>query len=145
LDYPNAGSKTEKRSRADERYFEEFNYHFWERSETLFDILHNANTFTRRRHRNRTPPPTYEVPSILSTSHCESITNQRNRSASPIRRVPNSGNNTNNASRNLSNVTYSSSSELINITLALNLSALQNDSDLSMPNIEGPLESINEE
>ncbi|CAG8811820.1 20171_t:CDS:1, partial [Racocetra persica] len=41
-----------------------------------------------RRRRNRTPPPTYEVPSILSTSRRESTTNQRNRSASPIRRVP---------------------------------------------------------
>ncbi|CAG8708782.1 28251_t:CDS:2 [Dentiscutata erythropus] len=56
-----------------------------------------------------------------------------------------SGNNTNDASGNLSNVTYSSSSELINITSALNLSASQNDSDLSMPDIGGPLESINEE
>ncbi|CAG8525860.1 17399_t:CDS:2 [Gigaspora rosea] len=168
-----AGSKTGKRSRAGERYFEEFNSHFWERPETPFDILHNANTSTRRRRRNRTPPPTYEVPSILSTSRRESTTNQRNRSASPIRRVPSrrdensnrdnvnsavghslanvndvcgdSGNSTNDASGNLSNVTYSSSSELINITSALNLSASQNDSDLSMPDIGGPLESINEE
>ncbi|CAG8650696.1 27582_t:CDS:2 [Dentiscutata erythropus] len=53
------------------------------------------------------------------------------------------GNNTNDAGRNLSNVTYSSSSELINITSALNLSASQNDSNLSIPDIEGPLESIN--
>ncbi|CAG8638332.1 10079_t:CDS:2, partial [Diversispora eburnea] len=76
---------------------------------TPFDILHNENT---SRHRNRTPPPTYEVPSILN------------------------------------NVTYESSSELINITSALNISASQNDSDFSMPDVVGgsqPLESINEE
>ncbi|CAG8850675.1 16466_t:CDS:1, partial [Racocetra persica] len=71
-----------------------------------------------RRRRNRTPPPTYEVPSILSTSRRESTTNQRNRSASPTRRVPSrrdennnrdnvndvcgdSGNNTNDAGGNL--------------------------------------------
>ncbi|CAG8799041.1 1505_t:CDS:2, partial [Dentiscutata erythropus] len=83
-----ARSKTGKRSKAGERYFEEFNSHFWVRPETLFDILHNANTSTRRRRRNRTPSPTYEVPLIISTSCRESTTNQRNRSASPIWRVP---------------------------------------------------------
>ncbi|CAG8611176.1 14427_t:CDS:2 [Cetraspora pellucida] len=141
--------------------------------ETPFDILHNANTSTKRCRCNRTPLLTYEVSSILSTSCHESTTNQRNRSALPIWRVPSrrdensnrdnvnsavghslanvndvcgdSGNNTNDASRNLSNVTYSSSSELINITSALNLFASQNDSDLSMPDIGRPLESINEE
>ncbi|CAG8777820.1 21595_t:CDS:2, partial [Dentiscutata erythropus] len=82
-----AGSKTRKRSRAGERYFEEFNSHFWERPETPFDILHNTNTSTRRRHHNRTPPPIYEMPSIPSINCREFSTSQRDRSASPIRRA----------------------------------------------------------
>src|SRR6266511_1904197 len=128
--------------------------------------MHNANASTRRRYRNRTPPPTYEVPSIPNMSRRESTTNQRNRSASPTRRVPgrrdentnrdnvnNLGrdldNNTNNAGGNLDNATYSSSSELANMTSALNISASQNDSDFSMSDIGGSqpphMESINEE
>ncbi|CAJ0751171.1 1447_t:CDS:2 [Entrophospora sp. SA101] len=82
-----AGSRTGKRSRAGERFFEDFNSHFWERPETPFDILHNTNTSTKRRRRNRTPPPSYEVSTILSTSRRESTTNQRNRSASPTQRA----------------------------------------------------------
>ncbi|CAG8658190.1 9597_t:CDS:2, partial [Diversispora eburnea] len=111
---------------------------------TPFDILHNENTSARRRHRNHTPLPTYEVPSILSTSRRESTTNQRNRSASPTRRIPSERDE--NSSRD--NVTYESLSKLINITSALNISASQNDSDFSMPDVGGgsqPLESINEE
>ncbi|CAG8834212.1 5177_t:CDS:2 [Gigaspora margarita] len=158
-----AGSKTGKRSRAGEQYFEEFNSHFWERPETPFDILHNTNTSARKRRRNRTPPPTYKVPSILSTSHRESTTNQRNRSASPIRRGTrgrnedvseivttsnnrdngnnvndvsgDSGHNANGVCGDLDNATYSSSSELANITSKLNTSILRSDSDLSMPDI----------
>ncbi|CAG8661345.1 13_t:CDS:2, partial [Diversispora eburnea] len=128
-----AGSRTGKRSRTGERYFEEFRSRFWERPETPFDILHNENSSARRRHRNRTPLPTYEVPSILSTSHREFTTNQRNRSASPTRRIPSERD----ENSNRDNVTYESSSELINITSALNISVSQNDSDFSMPDVGG--------
>ncbi|CAG8649619.1 10528_t:CDS:2, partial [Diversispora eburnea] len=121
------------RSRTGERYFEEFHSRFWERPEKLFDILHNENTSARRRHRNRTPPPTYEVSSILSTSRCEFTTNQRNRSASPTRKIP-SERDENSSS---DDVTYESSSELINITSAFNISVSQNDSDFSMPDVGG--------
>ncbi|CAG8673028.1 3409_t:CDS:2 [Ambispora leptoticha] len=155
-----AGSRTGKRSRTGERYFEEFRSRFWARPETPFDLMHNANASTRRRHRNRTPPPTYEVPSIPNESP--------GRSASPTRRVPsrrdentnrnnvnnlggNLGNNTNNVGGNssnnindaggnlggnLDNAIYSSSSELANITSALNISASRNDSDLVCPMLE---------
>ncbi|CAG8723803.1 14784_t:CDS:2, partial [Acaulospora morrowiae] len=34
------------------------------------------------------PPPTYEVPSILSTSHRESSVSQRDHSTLPTRKVP---------------------------------------------------------
>ncbi|RHZ50847.1 hypothetical protein Glove_490g16 [Diversispora epigaea] len=118
-----AGSRTGKRSRTGERYFEEFRSRFWERPETPFDILHNENTSARRRHRNRTPPPTYEVPSILSTSRRESTANQRNRSASPTRRIPSERDENSNR----------------------NNPASQNDSDFSMPDAGQPLEPINEE
>ena len=132
--------------------------------------MHNTNTSTRKRRRNRTPPPTYEVSSILSTSRRESTTNQRNRSASPIRRATrgrnedvsktvttgnnrdngNNGNNVNDVSGDLDNATYSSSSELANITSALNISASRNDSDFSMSDVGGSqppsyMEPINEE
>ncbi|CAG8488183.1 3544_t:CDS:2 [Ambispora leptoticha] len=90
-----AGSRTGKRSRTGERYFEEFRSRFWERQETAFDLMHSANTSARRRHRNRTPPPTYEVSSIPSMSRRESTTNQRHRSASPTRRVPRRDENSN--------------------------------------------------
>jgi len=111
--------------------------------ETPFDILHNTNTSARKRRRNRTPPPAYEMSSILSTSRRESTTNQRNRSASPIRRATggrnedvsetattgnnrdngnkvndvsrDSGRNANGVSKDLDNVTYSSSSSLIHL------------------------------
>ncbi|CAG8449793.1 11851_t:CDS:2 [Ambispora leptoticha] len=61
------------------------------------------------------------------------------------------GHNANDVGENLDNATYSSSSELANMTSALNISASQNNSDLSMPDIEGGsqppsyMESINEE
>ncbi|CAG8636171.1 3278_t:CDS:2, partial [Diversispora eburnea] len=142
-----AGSRTGKRSRTGERYFEEFRSRFWERPETPFDILHNENTSVRRRYRNRTPPPTYRGVTPMS-SRRESTTNQRNRSASPTRRIPSErGENSNRNNVGGDNATYSSS-ELINITSALNISASQNDSDFSMPDVGGgsqPLESINEE
>ncbi|CAG8613223.1 7811_t:CDS:2, partial [Diversispora eburnea] len=98
-----------------------------------FDILHNENTSARRRHCNRTSPPTYEVPLILSTSSREFTANQRNRFTSPTRRIPSERDENNNRD----NVTYESLSELINITLALNISASQNDSDFSMPDVGG--------
>ncbi|CAG8651731.1 4656_t:CDS:2, partial [Diversispora eburnea] len=107
-----AGSRTGKRSRTGERYFEEFRSRFWERPD--------------------------------NTSRREFTTNQRNRSASPTQRIPSERDE--NSSRD--NVTYESSSKLINITSALNISASQNDSDFSMPDVGGgsqPLESINEE
>nr|CAG8579401.1 14138_t:CDS:2 [Entrophospora candida] len=212
-----AGSRTGKRSRAGERFFEDFNSHFWERPETPFDILHNTNTSTKRRRRNRTPPPSYEVSTILSTSRRESTTNQRNQSASPTQRATsernennsetattnnnqdnrrnenttetattnnnqdnrrnentsetvttgnnqdngnnvnnvndvseNSGHNANDVDENLDNVRYLSSSELANITSSINISASQNDSDVSMFDVEDSqppsyMESINEE
>ncbi|CAG8810987.1 20500_t:CDS:2, partial [Dentiscutata erythropus] len=114
---------------------------------TSFDILHNANTSTRRRRHNHTPPLTYEVPSIISTSRCESTTNQRNQFASPIVRVSSRRDENSNRDNVNSAIGHSlvNVNDLINITSALNLSASQNNSDLSMPDIGGPLESINEE
>ncbi|CAG8711939.1 8547_t:CDS:2, partial [Cetraspora pellucida] len=56
---------------------------------TPFDLVHSANTSTRRRYRNRTPPPTYDgVSSIPSMNRREFTAGQRDRSASPTRRVP---------------------------------------------------------
>jgi len=125
--------------------------------------LHNTNTSARKRRRNGTPPPAYEMSSILSTSRRESTTNQRNRSASPIRWATSgrnedvsdivttgnnrdNGNNVNNVSGdsghnangvggNLDNATYSSSSELANMISKLNTSTSRSDSDLSMPDV----------
>ncbi|CAG8790634.1 27398_t:CDS:2, partial [Gigaspora margarita] len=53
----------------------EFSSHFWERPETPFDILHNENTSTRRRSRNRT----YDMPSIQSMSRRETVASGNNR------------------------------------------------------------------
>ncbi|CAG8779086.1 9782_t:CDS:1, partial [Gigaspora margarita] len=99
-------------------------------------------------------------------SHHESSANQRDRSASLIWRVPtrkdkttnqdnvsninnanrNSGHNTNDVARNLDNAIYSSLTNLANTTSTPNISASQNDSNISMVDVEGsqPLESINE-
>ncbi|CAG8705763.1 1442_t:CDS:2, partial [Acaulospora morrowiae] len=123
-------------SRTGERYFEEFRSRFWERPETPFDLVHNANTSTRRRHRNRTP--TYdEVSSLLSRR--ESSIGQRDRSASPTRRVLSRRNevvNRNNANEGQSinsseiiqrhNDSNNLSSNLTNIPLS------QNESDTSV-------------
>ncbi|CAG8635726.1 10342_t:CDS:2, partial [Paraglomus brasilianum] len=147
-----AGSKTGKRSRAGERYFEEFNSHFWERPETSFDILHNTNTSTRRRRRNRTPSPTYEVATSERNENITTGNNQDNgnnvnnvndvsgdsgRNANDV--GGNSSNNTNDVSGdlggNLDNAT--SPSELANITSSLNVSVSRNDSDISMFDVEG--------
>ncbi|CAG8762721.1 12866_t:CDS:2, partial [Cetraspora pellucida] len=57
--------------------------------ETPFDLAHSANISTRRRHRNPTLPPTYDgVSSIPSMNRREFTAGQRDRSASPTRRVP---------------------------------------------------------
>ncbi|CAG8809431.1 18622_t:CDS:2, partial [Racocetra fulgida] len=141
------------------RYFEEFRSRFWERPETQFDQIHNVNASSRRREerrRNRTPPPTYEeVSSMINMSRRESPAGQRDRSASPTRRNPtrrdettnrenvsnvndadgNSGHNTNDVGRNLDNATYLSLPHLANTTSTPNISASQNDSDISMPDI----------
>ncbi|CAG8591135.1 11381_t:CDS:2 [Ambispora leptoticha] len=81
--------------------------------------------------KNITPAPSIEeVSSMLNRSRRESPTDNAS--------------NVNNAGRNLDNVTYSSSSDLANITPTLNMYASQNDSDFSMPDGGGsqPLESI---
>ncbi|CAG8721217.1 11508_t:CDS:2, partial [Ambispora leptoticha] len=157
----------QKRSRAGEQYFEEFRSRFWERPETPFDLAHSANTSTRRRHRNRTPPPTYDgVSSIPSMNRREFTAGQRDRSASPTRRVPsrrdentnrdnvnnlggdlgnnvgeNSGHNVDDTGGdlggNLDDTTYEFSSDLTSITSAFNISASQNDSDFSMADAGG--------
>jgi len=62
----------------------------------------------------------------------------------------NSGHNANDVDGNLDNARYLSSSELANIASSLNISASQNDSDVSMFDVEGSqppsyMESINEE
>ncbi|CAJ0631181.1 15870_t:CDS:2 [Entrophospora sp. SA101] len=62
----------------------------------------------------------------------------------------NSGHNVNDVDENLDNVRYLSSSELANITSSINISASQNDSDVSMFDVEDSqppsyMESINEE
>ncbi|RHZ84226.1 hypothetical protein Glove_84g176 [Diversispora epigaea] len=113
---------------AGERYFEEFSSHFWERPETSFDILHNANTSTRRRYRNRTPPSTY-------------------RGVLPIKDENNAGENpTHNNIRDFSSNNSANNTSTHNADMP----ALQNDSDVSMPDIRGSqshshMESINEE
>ncbi|CAG8576753.1 12258_t:CDS:2 [Acaulospora morrowiae] len=161
-----AGSKTGKRSRAGERYFEEFSTRFWDRPETPFDRLHNENISTRRRYLNRTPP-TYRATSI--SSRREFTTIQRDRSASPNHRdfsnrreyinrdntnnvvsrplaVNNtggdSGHNADDVSGNLNNATYKSSSDLAN-----NISASKNDSEVSMRDVGSsqPVKVISED
>ncbi|RHZ82691.1 hypothetical protein Glove_104g6 [Diversispora epigaea] len=100
--------------------------------ETLFDILYNnKNTFVKRCYCNYTPPPTYKGILPMSSS-CESTINQKNRSASPTRKIPNERN----VNSNRNNMLYLSSSELINITSVFNITLLQNDSDLNISNIE---------
>ncbi|CAG8737499.1 39704_t:CDS:2 [Gigaspora margarita] len=127
------------------------------RPETPFDILHNTNTSARKRCRNRTLPPTYEVPSILITRGrnedvSEIVTTSNNRdNGNNVNDVSgDSGRNTNSVCGDLDNATYSSSSELANITSKLNTSILRSDSDLSMPDIGSSqppscMENINEE
>ncbi|RHZ78156.1 hypothetical protein Glove_167g40 [Diversispora epigaea] len=172
-----AGNKSGRRSKVGERYFEEFRAHFWERPQTTFDLVHNANIATRRaqeRRRNRTPPPTYEeVLSMLS--YRESPAGQRDRSASPTRRVPsrrvevssldnasNIANETREAEASLlrnsdispeinlgHNDSSNLSSNLTNITRP-NISLSRNESDISMQDVGGSqplsyMESINEE
>ncbi|KAF0452014.1 hypothetical protein F8M41_001950 [Gigaspora margarita] len=165
-----AGSSSGKRSRTGKRYFEEFRTRFWERPETQFDQIHNVNASSRRREerrRNRTLLPTYEeVSTMLNMSCRESPASQRDRSAFPTWRIPtrrdettnrdnvsnvndadrNSGHNTNDVARNLDNVIYSSLTNLANTTSTPNISASQNDSDISMADVGGsqPLEPINE-
>ncbi|CAG8766455.1 10109_t:CDS:1, partial [Cetraspora pellucida] len=109
------------------------------------------------------------VSSIINMSRRESPIGQRNRSASPTRKNPtrrdettnrdnvsnvndtneNSGHNTNDVGRNLDNATYLSLPNLANTTSTPNISALQNDSNISMPDIGGSqpscIENINEE
>ncbi|CAG8802762.1 26399_t:CDS:2 [Gigaspora margarita] len=119
-----AGSKTGKRSRAGERYFEEFNSYFWERPGT--------------RERNE------DVSKIVTTSNNRDNRNNVNDVSGD------SGRNTNGVCGDLDNATYSSSSELANITSKLNTSILRSDSDLSMPDIGSSqpptcMENINEE
>ncbi|CAG8806796.1 5810_t:CDS:2 [Cetraspora pellucida] len=142
--------------------------HVFERDR--FDQIHNINAFSRRREerrRNHTPPPTYEeVSSMINMSRRESPTSQRDRSASPTWRNltrrdettnqdnvsnvndadRNSGHNTNDVARNLDNAIYSSLTNLANTTSTPNISASQNDSDISMADVGGsqPLEPINE-
>ncbi|CAG8687923.1 5277_t:CDS:1, partial [Ambispora leptoticha] len=102
---------------------------------------------------NITPAPSIEeVSSMLNRSRRESLTGQRDRSASPIRRTPSRRDETtnrDNAGRNLNNATYSSSSELANMISKLNTSTSRSDSDLSMPDVgdsQPPqVEPINEE
>ncbi|KAF0488582.1 hypothetical protein F8M41_022246 [Gigaspora margarita] len=123
-----AGSSSGKRSRTGERYFEEFCTRFWERP---------------------------EVSTMLNMSRRESPASQRDRSASPTRRIPtrrdkttnrdnvsnvndadrNLGHNTNDVARNLDNAIYSSLTNLANTTSTPNISASQNDSDISMANV----------
>ncbi|RHZ45578.1 hypothetical protein Glove_669g20 [Diversispora epigaea] len=60
--------KAGRRNKVGERYFEEFRTFFWERPQTTFDLVHNANIATRRaqeRRHNRTPPLTYEEVSLM--------------------------------------------------------------------------------
>ncbi|CAG8500861.1 8871_t:CDS:2 [Gigaspora rosea] len=135
-----AENRAGRRTRTRARYFEKFRSHFWERPETQFDQIHNINASSRQREirrRNCTPPPSYEE--ILSMMSCrESTTTQRDRSASPDRGV-------------------SSNRRVINTAPERRLegsffrnNASQNDSDISMPYIEGSqspscIENINEE
>ena len=132
-----------------------------------FEILHMfipqiTNNYTNDIYIYISHLPTYEVPSILSTSRRESTTNQRNRSASPTRRATSgrnenisetatTGNNRDNGSNvnnvndaggdsgritnDVDNATYSSSSELANMISKLNTSTSRSDSDLSMPDV----------
>ncbi|KAF0445086.1 hypothetical protein F8M41_003244 [Gigaspora margarita] len=162
-----AGNRTGRRTRTGARYFEEFCSRFWERPETQFDQIHNINASSRQREirrRNRTPPLSYEEISSMM-SRCESTTTQRDRSASPDRgvssnrRVSTNRNNENNEGENRpeGSLLRNNSNNLVNTaperrpegSLFCN-NASQNDSDISMPDIEGSqppsyIENINEE
>ncbi|KAF0487322.1 hypothetical protein F8M41_022582 [Gigaspora margarita] len=134
-----AGNRAGHRTRTGARYFEEFHSHFWERPETQFDQIHNINASSRqreiRRH-NRTPPPSYkEISSMMSRR--ESTTTQRDRSASPNRRVS--------SNRPEGSLLHNTAPER-----RPEGSLLRNDSDISMPDIGGSqppscMENINEE
>ncbi|CAG8829753.1 17513_t:CDS:2, partial [Gigaspora margarita] len=164
-----AENRAGHRTRTGVRYFEEFHSRFWKRL-GKFDQIHNVNAFSRRkeeRRQNHTPSPTYEEVSLMiNISHRESPASQRNRSASPTQRIPtrrnettnrdnvsnvnnmdrNLGHNTNDVAKNLDNVIYLSLTNLENTTSIPNISASQNDSDISMVDVGGsqPLKPINE-
>ncbi|CAG8540758.1 12118_t:CDS:2 [Cetraspora pellucida] len=115
--------------------------------ELEYDTLRNSVHVFGRDQQNCTPPPTYEeVLSMLNMSRYESSANNINNVNNAD---GNSGHNTNDVGKNLNNVTYLSLSNLANITSNPNISASQNDSDISMPDIGGSqpscMENINEE
>ncbi|CAH1770522.1 3871_t:CDS:2, partial [Entrophospora sp. SA101] len=120
-----------RRTRTGAQYYNEFLTHFWERPEDEFDRIRNRNIS------NQTSPN--------NQSRRISVTSRsRRRSASPSQRA------TSERNENLDSGTYLSSSELANIPTSLNMSASQNDSDVSMFDVEGSqppsyTEAINEE
>ncbi|RHZ43759.1 hypothetical protein Glove_856g6 [Diversispora epigaea] len=111
----------------------------------------------RRRHRNRTPPPTYEVSSIpkfpaegtrdnVNDARGDLGHNTNDAGGNSGHNVDDAGGNCHNINDtgedlgqnaddvdgNLDNSTYNFSSDLTNITSAFNIFASQNDSDISM-------------
>ncbi|CAJ0845739.1 14614_t:CDS:2, partial [Entrophospora sp. SA101] len=134
-----------RRTRTGAQYYNEFLTHFWERPEDEFDRIRNRNIS------NQTSPN--------NQSRRISVTSRsRRRSASPSQRATSERNNRRNentsetvvTNENLDSGTYLSSSELANIPTSLNMSASQNDSDVSMFDVEGSqppsyTEAINEE
>ncbi|KAF0529169.1 gag-pol fusion protein [Gigaspora margarita] len=124
------GSSSGKRSRTGERYFEEFRTCFWERPVAV-------NLASQR---DRSASLTQRIPTRRDeTTNQDNVSNVNDADR-------NLGHNTNDVARNLDNAIYSSLTNLANTTSTPNISASQNDSDISMADIGGsqPLEPINE-
>ncbi|CAG8722230.1 5835_t:CDS:2, partial [Acaulospora morrowiae] len=102
-----------------ERFFEDFNSHFWERpskitydtiyhcGETPFDIFHNTNTSTKRRRRNRTHHHLMKVTSERNENISETATtnnNQDNRRNENTSETATTNNNNQDNGNNVNNV-----------------------------------------
>ncbi|CAG8577848.1 478_t:CDS:2 [Scutellospora calospora] len=117
--------------------------------DTLRNYVHVFERARRRekRWRNHTPLPTYkEVSSMINMSRHEFLTDNVSNINDTDR---NSGYNTNDVSRNLDNATYLSLPNLANTISTSNISASQNNSNISMLDIGGSqpscIENINKE
>ncbi|CAH1769952.1 303_t:CDS:2, partial [Entrophospora sp. SA101] len=128
-----------------------------ERSENISETATTNNNQDNRRNENTSETATTNnnQDNTRNENTSETVTTGNNQdNGNNVNNVndvsENSGHNVNDVDENLDNVRYLSSSELANITSSINISASQNDSDVSMFDVEDSqppsyMESINEE